>query len=1137
MTTARATVKSRPQFFDKPGFWALIVTQFQGAFSDNVYKLIIMLYLPMVIANPDFPVTAVSTALFNLPWLLIPALAGALADKYSKKQVTVATKILEIAVMSSGLVAVLLGNPWLLLFTLFMMALQSAFFSPAKYGILPEILPESKLSWGNGMLQMWTFVAIILGNLVGQKLLDTFAEQMYITMIIVVGFSAVGVCTSFFVTPAPPAEPSRRIPINPYRGMGGYLRIFWTDKRLWITLIGVSYFWFAGALLIQNVVELGKATEGLDVGVMMAVMALGIGIGSLMAGYVSRGKIEVGLVLPGLVLMGFMGLGISLPWISDTATFALLFALGLFGGFYDVPLAALLQERSPDDMKGGMIATLNFVTFSGMMVAAGLFWAAFNLIGLTPRHIFLLIAITSFLMSAYIYLREPVFLLRSVLWALNGPFLKLRLFGREHVPDKGGALFVSTHISFVDALVLLSSTDREIHFLMGKDVYDTPWMRRIARALNIIAVDRDGGPEALEDAAKQVREVIAQGHVACVNCERQMKKDGPETPWHRDYGVLVEGLDAPVIPIYMNRLWETLYVFEDNRIRWKRPDRLRVPVAVCYGAPLPSDTPGAELRQAVRALGVTWYMERKHPYRLVHHGFIQMARRRPRQRAIADAMTGELSYFKTFVASILFGRKLKKILGPEKMVGVLVPPTVGAALTNIALQLMGKVPINLNYTATPETMASCARRCGITQVLTSRRFLERLPLEVPGEAVFLEDIRETMKKKDQIFAMLTALFVPTRLIERSLGAPKRTEDDLATVIFSSGSEGEPKGALLTHRNIVSQTTTIAEVFPHNWYTRVVGFLPFFHSFGFTGTLWMPLANGVRSVYHPNPLEPRAIGKLTEEYAGTILVGTPTFLQGFIRRCASEQLKSLSFVMAGAEKLPERVRTAFAEKFGVEPMEAFGATECAPAVSVNLPDCESPGFYAREVKHGAIGKPLPGQMVRIVDPDTGAPMPVGESGLMLVNGPNIMQGYLEDPERTAAVLEDGWYATGDIAAVDDEGFITITDRLARFSKIAGEMIPHNRVEEALHSLLGATEQVVAVASAPDRVKGERLIVLHTLPEAELKALLEKLDAAGMPNLWRPRPNAFHRIDAIPVLGTGKMDIKAVKRIALELDAGE
>jgi acyl-[acyl-carrier-protein]-phospholipid O-acyltransferase/long-chain-fatty-acid--[acyl-carrier-protein] ligase len=544
------------------------------------------------------------------------------------------------------------------------------------------------------------------------------------------------------------------------------------------------------------------------------------------------------------------------------------------------------------------------------------------------------------------------------------------------------------------------------------------------------------------------------------------------------------------------------------------------------------------VREKIQWLGTDSYMQRPLRFDQLHRGFIRMARKHLKSMAIADQTTGELSYFKTLVGSIVFGRKLNALLDKQKMVGVLVPPTVGGTLTNIALQIMGRVPVNLNYSASKDALASAIRQCNITQVITARQVIERLQIELPVEAIFLEDIRPTVSGKDRIIGMLLGLLAPVRLIEYVCGSRgRRRPSDLATIIFSSGSEGDPKGVMLTQHNILTNIEAAMEIFPHGRGDCMLGFLPFFHSFGFTGTLWMTLLSGLRAAFHPNPLEPKVIGQLAEKYQASFLIGTSTFLQGFIRRCTPEQFAALNFVVCGAEKLATRVREAFKEKFGVEPLEGYGTTECAPVVSVNVPDLKSPGFYSMGTKHGTIGRPVPGVSVQVIDTETHRPVPPGVAGLLLVKGPNIMQGYLGLERKTSEVLRDGWYETGDIAALDEDGFITITDRLARFSKIGGEMVPHNKVEEILHEILGLTDHSLAVASVPDEQKGERLIVLHCLSDDQVKKLIAGMAGSDLPNLWRPRANSFYHIDAIPVMATGKMDIKTVKKMAQAFDVGE
>jgi acyl-[acyl-carrier-protein]-phospholipid O-acyltransferase/long-chain-fatty-acid--[acyl-carrier-protein] ligase len=312
-------------------------------------------------------------------------------------------------------------------------------------------------------------------------------------------------------------------------------------------------------------------------------------------------------------------------------------------------------------------------------------------------------------------------------------------------------------------------------------------------------------------------------------------------------------------------------------------------------------------------------------------------------------------------------------------------------------------------------------------------------------------------------------------------------------------------------------------------------LPFFHSFGFTATLCLPAAVGVGVVFHPNPLDSRVIGALINKYGVTMLLATPTFLNAYMRRCTPEEFGSLRFVMAGAEKLPERVSVAFEDHFGIRPLEGYGCTECSPVVSVNTSDFRAASFRQVGAKRGSIGHPLPGITVKIVDPDTHVPLGVDTPGLLLVRGPNVMQGYLNRPEKTAEVLRDGWYNTGDIATVDEDGFLRVTDRLSRFSKIGGEMVPHIKVEEKLHELAGASEQTFVVTAVPDEKKGERLIVLHTLSDEQLEECLERLGKCDLPALWRPRADQFVRIGKLPYLGTGKLDLRKARDLALDTSA--
>ncbi|MBX3177637.1 MAG: MFS transporter [Candidatus Hydrogenedentes bacterium] len=1176
--TQQPTGAERP--YHPRGFWALVVTQFQGAFNDNVYQWVIVFSLlaimsggaaggelmfsilgwDLTLSRYDY-VSGVSRFLFSLPFIIFPSLFGALADRYSKGRVSTWTKFIEVGIMIAGGIAFMMGNPFIIWGILFLMATQSAMFGPAKYGIMPEIVPEQRLSWANGIIQMGTIVAVILGVWAAGELFSAFKDDLYIVSMFLVALSILGLVTSFFITRPEPANPAARLPLNPlmpWAGMGRYFRAIWSDRILLNVVIGYVYFWFAGSLVQQNLIKFGGDTLQLAENAQSALLAavgLGIGFGALAAGFLSRGKIEMGLVPIGALGMAIFAVLLAIPQVLDSEALAASaaagarahaqlgpyfyyiaissFGLGFFAGIFDVPLAAAIQHRAPRGAVGGVIATTNMLTFVGMAFS-GILFMLLGLAGLSTYQVFLVTGVLSLAIGVYIVFRLPHLCLRAGLWFLANTAFRVRVAGREHLPDTGAVLFTGTHISFIDCLAFFAATDRDIHFVMREDVYQRPLIGRLARMMRIIPV-KCGPTEADQAAVAQaVRDVLATGGAVCVNNERRAEPDGALFPWADGYAALLEGLDVTAIPFYASRTWQSLYIFEDDRFQWRLPKRIPYPVDIRFGAPLPADCGSETLRKSLQALGNAVHTARPLRFQNLHHGFVKMARRNLRKVAVADVLSGQLNYFKALVGCIVFARKLRARLDGREIVGVLLPPSVGGVLANTALSLLGRIPVNLNYTANNEMIASCASQCNISQVLTSRKLLERLPLEVPGEAVFLEDIKETVTGKDRLIAILLALLCPIPVLDKLLGAPRRMPDDLATIIFSSGSEGDPKGVMLTHRNIMTNIDAAFEVFPNHRDSCLVGFLPFFHSFGYMATLWLPLIHGLRGAYHANPLEPKIIGKLIEQYRGTIMIGTSTLLQGFIRRCEPDQLASLEFVVCGAEKLAPRVRLAFKERFGIEPLEGYGTTECAPAVAANIPDCISPGFYSPGTHHGSIGRPIPGQEIKIVDSDTGAELPPGQDGLLLVRGPNIMQGYLGKPEKTASVLKDGWYTTGDIAHLDEDGFITITDRLARFSKIGGEMVPHTKVEETLHGLLDLTEQRMAVTSVPDPQKGERLVVFHTLAEDELDRLLKAIPQSDIPNLWAPRASSFHAIAEIPVLGTGKMDIKTVKKMAQEMN---
>ncbi|MEZ5990716.1 MAG: AMP-binding protein, partial [Planctomycetota bacterium] len=505
------------------------------------------------------------------------------------------------------------------------------------------------------------------------------------------------------------------------------------------------------------------------------------------------------------------------------------------------------------------------------------------------------------------------------------------------------------------------------------------------------------------------------------------------------------------------------------------------------------------------------------------HGLVRGARRAPWKRRVVEPGRKPMSRLAVLAGAVALARRLRRELDGQPCLAVLLPPSLGAVLANLAGALAGRTLVNLNYSIGEAAMASSLQQCGATKVVTARRFLDRCPVGLPADVtpILLEDVLHGIGPGARAAALALALLAPVALLQRACGAARASRpDDLATVLFSSGSTGEPKGVMLSHENLAANIDSAIRALALDRDHKILANLPFFHSFG-TLILWLGATGGVPLVLQANPLDAAEVGRLVAEHRLTVLVTTPTFLQLYVKRCTPAQLASLRLVVTGAEKLPPWLAERFEERFGKEILEGYGTTECAPVVSVNLPGANRPG---------SVGRPIPDVRLRVVDPDDGRECATGERGMVLVSGPNVMQGYLGRDDKTAEVLSGGWYRTGDLGFVDADGFLHITDRESRFSKIGGEMVPHGVVEEAIHRALGAEDRVAAVTAVPDPRKGERLVVLHTFPEERVDDVFAALTTAGLPNLFLPRRDAFVRVDELPLLGSGKVDLRRVREIA-------
>ena len=523
---------------------------------------------------------------------------------------------------------------------------------------------------------------------------------------------------------------------------------------------------------------------------------------------------------------------------------------------------------------------------------------------------------------------------------------------------------------------------------------------------------------------------------------------------------------------------------------------------------------------------------------LAYESFVSLASR-PRQELIVDRSTQRRTMKSGFLLAVSFmlSRRLTDWTSKTR-VGILFPPGLGAYIANLAVVLAGKVPVNLNFTLGESSAAACLQKADVDCLLTTERVQHKIP-HFPWPESGIIDLVEEMKSmpKAQALALLSWIHLcPAKLLAKILKVPAKGGEQEAGLLFTSGSSGEPKGVVLTHRNILANCAQIDATGLLPASEKVIANLPIFHSFGFTVTLWYPLLRGCSVVTLPSPLDVKKVAEAIKAESATILIGTPTFLKPYIKRIEPEQLASLKYVVAGAEKTPEGFADVWEAHFGSLYLEGYGLTETSPVVSINTPwmpkGVNYPGSSTEGSRRGSVGRMMPGHIARILNPDTMKDIDVTAVGLLMLKGPNIFRGYLGEPERTAEVKQDEWFITGDLARFDDDGFLFIEGRLSRFSKIAGEMVPHGTVEEALvkaYNLFDAELPILAVVGRPDESKGEALVILATM-DLELDDVREKLSAAGLTNLWIPKE--IKRVETIPTLATGKLDLRKIQVLASE-----
>lgn len=713
-----------------------------------------------------------------------------------------------------------------------------------------------------------------------------------------------------------------------------------------------------------------------------------------------------------------------------------------------------------------------------------------------------------------------------------------QVVGLENFPRSGGVVVLSNHQSWIDGILLLWMLPRNVRFVVDGGNFASGPLKWIAGAFDTILMEHN--PKSIGRALKAARESLLQGEVVGIFPEGTLSRSGHVQGFKPGLGKIVKGTEAVLVPVYLHGMWGSIFSFSGGKFFFKCPWPLRRRLTLYIDSPLPADTPLDRLRSHVLELSAIAARDRRDDYPLLPKQLIRVWRRDGGRLKAADSSGAELKGRTLLIRALALRRMLRRevLADDESTVGILLPPSVAGLVTNVAMAFDRRVTANLNYTVTSPVLNQCIAQAKIKTVLSSSRFLEKVSFDLDARVIALEDFKDKVTAADKVFAVIQAVLLPACCLDRLLGLHRIKPDDLLTIIFTSGSTGKPKGVMLSHANISHNVEVVRQAIRLNREDVVIGVLPFFHSFGYTVTLWGVASLGPAGVYHYNPLEARQVGKLAEKYGGTVLLGTPTFLRGYLRKIEPEQFAKLSVAVVGAEKMPADLFEAFEKRFGIRPVEGYGTTELSPLVSVNIPPTRSVAKYQPDRVEGSVGRPLPGVAAKIVSPDDHTVrLGAGEDGMLLISGPNVMRGYLGQDELTAEVINDGWYMTGDIAHEDEMGFLHITGRLSRFSKIGGEMVPHIRIEEVLAGCLREDDQDdqvrVCVTAVPDPKRGERLVVLHLSTSKSIDEMRASLSENGLPNLFIPGQDSFFEVAEIPLLGTGKLDLKGARDQAAEL----
>ncbi len=1142
------------QLFKIAGFTPYIFIVFLNSMTDLGHKIVLQNTIFKAYEGTELIVlTAIVNGLILLPFIFLFSPSGFLSDKYPKVQIIRVASLAAIAITTLILGSYIMGWFWVAFGLTFVLAAQSAIYGPAKYGLIREMAGNEQLTSANAMVQSVTIISILAGAVIYSIFFESYLADRttnpseILQYIYPLGFALIGASVLEFLLSLrliKTIQIKKNMQFKPKKYanltyLKGNMKLLQKSPTVWLSIIGLSVFWGISQLVVAIFGEHLKTQMGITDTVtaqgILALSGLGIVVGSMLVSRLSRKYIETGIIP-----IGALGISISLFFIpmfnSVTSLSILFFFYGVFSGLFIVPLNTLIQFATPKRMMGKVLAGNNFMQYLVMFFFL-LLTTIFAYLGFESSALFTVAMWVSIVGFLYTVIKLPQSMVRFWVRFMFGLKYNIEVEGLNNLKGSRGVLLLGNHVSFLDWAFLQIAYPKQIRFVIDRHYYNLWYFKPIFKFFGAIPISTRGGKNAL----KLVGEALENGDTVALFPEGHLSRNGHTGTFQKGFEIAVaETEGAVIVPFYLRGLWEGGFSHASGKMK----NRNLKDVGVMFGKAMDIHSSAVDVKEQVNKLSIySWrnYMERLDT---LPKTWIVEAKNVGSKLSIADSTGVELSGHKFITSVFLMRNKFKKFLGVRQNVGLIVPTSAGGSIANMATLTLGKTIVNLNYSSGTQSLKYAIRLAGIKQVITSKQFMTKLKakgfdLEEAMENVelfYLEDIKKSISKVEQLLMFLQAKFLPTSILS-SCYIKNVSNNDTAAILYSSGSEGTPKGIELTHQNILGNIKQFINVINPNEQDVMLGTLPIFHSFGLTVTTFAPLIEGIPVICHPDPTDGMGIAKLASKYNATFLFATATFFRLYARNKKIHPLmfEKLRMVIAGAEKLPLEIRKLFKERFGKEIYEGYGATETTPAASCNIHDAIVPDTYHVQVgnKIGTVGMALPGSAFMIVDPDSFEPLPIGEDGMILIGGTQVMKGYLGDPEKTASVIKeiDGirWYVSGDKGHLDKDGFLTIVDRYSRFAKVGGEMVSLGLVETEINKLIDEDSQI-AITAIPDDKKGERLVLLLE-GKKDLDTLKSEIKNLGLNPLFVP--SSYFKVDEVPKLGTGKADFKGAKSLALEL----